>query len=53
MLTNPLIYVNDGMRASFSNAPHMQLYVVYPVVLGFAVLFLAIGLRNFRRRVLS
>jgi ABC-2 type transport system permease protein len=31
----------------------MQLYVVYPVVIGFAVLFLSIGLRNFRRRVLS
>jgi ABC-2 type transport system permease protein len=31
----------------------MQLYVIYPVVIGFAVLFLTIGLRNFRRRVLS
>jgi ABC-2 type transport system permease protein len=27
--------------------------VVYPVVIGFAALFLSIGLRNFRRRVLS
>jgi ABC-2 type transport system permease protein len=31
----------------------MHLYVIYPVVAGFGVLFLAIGLRNFRRRVLS
>jgi ABC-2 type transport system permease protein len=31
----------------------MHLYVVYPVVVGFGALFLAIGLRNFRRRVLS
>jgi ABC-2 type transport system permease protein len=53
VLINPLIYVNEGMRAAFTNAPHMQLYVIYPVVAGFAVLFLAIGLRNFRRRVLS
>jgi len=53
VLINPLIYVNEGMRAAFTNAPHMQLYVVYPVVIGFAVLFLSIGLRNFRRRVLS
>jgi ABC-2 type transport system permease protein len=53
VLVNPLIYINEGMRAAFTNAPHMQLYVVYPVVIGFAVLFLAIGLRNFRRRVLS
>ena len=53
VLINPLIYVNEGMRAAFTNAPHMQLYVVYPVVIGFAALFLSIGLRNFRRRVLS
>jgi ABC-2 type transport system permease protein len=53
VLINPLIYVNEGMRAAFTNAPHMHLYVVYPVVVGFAVVFLAIGLRNFRRRVLS
>jgi ABC-2 type transport system permease protein len=53
VLINPLIYVNEGMRAAFTNAAHMQLYVVYPVVIGFAVLFLSIGLRNFRRRVLS
>jgi ABC-2 type transport system permease protein len=53
VLVNPLIYVNEGMRAVFTDAPHMHLYIVYPVVLGFAVVFLAIGLRNFRRRVLS
>jgi ABC-2 type transport system permease protein len=53
VLINPLIYVNEGMRAAFTNTGHMHLYVVYPVVIGFAVLFLTIGLRNFRRRVLS
>jgi ABC-2 type transport system permease protein len=53
VLINPLIYVNEGMRAAFTTAPHMHLYVIYPVVAGFGVVFLAIGLRNFRRRVLS
>jgi len=53
VLINPLIYINEGMRAVFTNAAHMHLYVIYPVVFGFAVLFLTIGLRNFRRRVLS
>src|SRR5262249_42500848 len=53
VLINPLIYVNEGMRAAFTNAPHLHLYVIYPVVIAFAVVFLAIGLRNFRRRVLS
>jgi ABC-2 type transport system permease protein len=53
VLVNPLIYVNEGMRAALTDTPHMHLYVIYPVVIGFAVTFLYIGLRNFRRRVLS
>ena len=53
VLINPLIYVNEGMRAALTNAPHMHLYIVYPVLLGFLALFLGLGLRNFRRRVLS
>ncbi|HZU79978.1 MAG TPA: ABC transporter permease [Acidimicrobiales bacterium] len=53
VLVNPLIYVNEGMRAAFTQAPHMHLYVIYPVMAAFAVAFLALGLRNFRRRVLS
>jgi ABC-2 type transport system permease protein len=53
VLINPLVYVNEGMRAVFTTGPHMHLYVIYPVVAGFGALFLAIGLRNFRRRVLS
>jgi hypothetical protein len=35
------------------NIGHMHLYVIYPVVAGFGLVFLAIGLRNFRRRALS
>jgi len=53
VLINPLIYVNEGMRAAFTDAPHMHLYVIYPVLIGFVTLFLTLGLRNFRRRVLS
>jgi ABC-2 type transport system permease protein len=53
VLINPLIYVNEGMRAAFTEAPHMHLYVIYPVVVAFGAVFLAIGLHNFRRRVLS
>ena len=53
VLVNPLIYVNEGMRAAFTDVSHMHLYVVYPVLLGFCALFLGLGLRNFRRRVLS
>ncbi len=53
VLINPLIYVNEGMRAAFTDAAHMHLYVIYPVLVGFCALFLGLGLRNFRRRVLS
>jgi ABC-2 type transport system permease protein len=31
----------------------MHLYVIYPVLIGFTVVFLGLGLRNFRRRVLT
>ena len=53
VLINPLIYVNEGMRAAFTNVPHMHLYVIYPVLITFCVGFLSLGLHNFRRRVLS
>ena len=53
VLVNPLIYVNEGMRAAFTSASHMHLYVIYPVIVGFGAVFLWIGLRNFRGRVLS
>src|SRR5664280_3309180 len=52
VLVNPLIYVAEGMRAALTEAAHMPLYVIYPVLLGFCVAFLTLGLRNFRRRVL-
>jgi ABC-2 type transport system permease protein len=53
VLINPLLYVNEGMRAAFTNVPHMHLYIIYPVLIAFCVGFLSLGLRNFRRRVLS
>jgi ABC-2 type transport system permease protein len=53
VLVNPLLYVNEGMRAAFTNAPHVHLYVIYPVLIAFCAGFLTLGLRNFRRRVLS
>jgi ABC-2 type transport system permease protein len=53
VLVNPLIYVNEGMRAAFTDASHMHLYVIYPAITAFGALFLALGLRNFSRRVLS
>jgi ABC-2 type transport system permease protein len=53
VLVNPLIYINDGMRAAFTNAAHMHLYIIYPAIVAFSVIFLTLGLRNFRRKVLA
>jgi ABC-2 type transport system permease protein len=53
VLVNPLIYVNEGLRAGLTHASHMHLYVVYPVLIGFCATFLALGLRKFNGRVLS
>jgi ABC-2 type transport system permease protein len=53
VLINPLIYVNEGLRAGLTHAAHMHLYVVYPVLIGFCATFLTLGLSKFRGRVLS
>jgi ABC-2 type transport system permease protein len=53
VLMNPLTYVNEGMRAAFTTTPHIPLHYIYPEMLQFGLVFLAIGLYNFRRRVLS
>jgi ABC-2 type transport system permease protein len=53
VLFNPLIYVTEGFRAALTRAPHMHLYVIYPVMIGLCALFLWLGVRSFRSRVLT
>ena len=53
VLINPLIYVNEGLRAGLTRRRTCPCYVVYPVLIGFCVVFLTLGLRKFRGRVLS
>ena len=36
VLVNPLIYITEGMRAGLTEASHMPLYVIYPVLIGSA-----------------
>jgi ABC-2 type transport system permease protein len=50
---NPLIYVTEGFRAALTTAPHMPLYVIYPVLIALCALFLWAGCRGFHRRVIS
>jgi len=53
VLVNPLVYVSEGFRAALTDVPTMSLWAVYPVVIGFGLLFGAIGIRFFRRRVIA
>jgi ABC-2 type transport system permease protein len=50
---NPLIYVTEGFRAALTTAPHMHLYVIYPVLIALCVVLLWAGINGFSRRVLS
>jgi ABC-2 type transport system permease protein len=53
VLCNPLVYMCEGLRAALTEVPTMSLWVIYPVLTAFTALFIVVGLRYFRRRVLS
>ena len=53
VLINPLIYMNEGFRAALTNANHMSLWAVYGALLAFAAFFLYMGIKGFKKRVLS
>lgn len=50
---NPLVYICEGFRAALTRVPHMSLWAVYPVMVGFTAFFVWQGVLGFRRRVLS
>ncbi len=50
---NPLVYICEGFRAALTKSPHMSLWVVYGVMLAFTAGLLYLGIKGFRRRVLS
>jgi ABC-2 type transport system permease protein len=53
VLANPLVYMCEGFRAALTNSPHMSLWVVYPVMVAFSVLFTWQGIKGFAHRVVS
>jgi len=53
VLVNPLVYMSEGFRAALTTADHMSLLAVYLVLLGFGALFLYLGVKGFKKRVLS
>jgi ABC-2 type transport system permease protein len=50
---NPLIYITEGFRAALTQAQHMPLYIIYPVLITFCAVFLWAGIKGFYKRVLS
>jgi ABC-2 type transport system permease protein len=53
VLANPLVYISEGLRVALTPVPAMPLLAIFGVMTGFTVLFLWLGIRGFRRRVLS
>jgi ABC-2 type transport system permease protein len=54
VLVNPLVYVAEAMRGALTpTLPHMPLWVACGAMAAMSALFLAIGLRTFRRRAMS
>lgn len=53
VLVNPLVYISEGLRASLTAVPHMTLWAIYPVMIGFTALFLFQGIKGFKKRVLA
>jgi len=53
VLVNPLVYMCEGFRAALTPVPHMSLWAIYPVMIGFSALFTWVGIRSFKKRVLS
>jgi ABC-2 type transport system permease protein len=53
VVLNPLVYICEGFRAALTKNPHMSLWVVYGVMIAFTAGLLYLGIKGFRRRVLS
>ncbi|MGZ8734732.1 MAG: ABC transporter permease [Acidimicrobiia bacterium] len=53
VLVNPLVYMCEGFRAALTPVPHMSLWAIYPVMIGFSALFTRVGITSFKKRVLS
>jgi ABC-2 type transport system permease protein len=54
VLINPLVYASEGLRATLvPQFPHLSLPLVLVVLTGFDILFLVVGLRQFRNKAVS
>jgi ABC-2 type transport system permease protein len=52
-LANPLVYISEGFRAALTNVPHMTLWAIYPVMIGFSIFLSWTGITGFKKRVIA
>jgi ABC-2 type transport system permease protein len=52
-LANPLVYISEGFRAALTDAPHMSLWAIYPVMIGFVLFLSWRGIAGFKKRVIA
>ena len=54
VLVNPLVYASEGLRGSLvPQFPHLPIVAVILVLVFFDVLFLLVGLRQFRKKAVA
>ena len=52
-LANPLVYISEGFRAALTDQPHMSLFAIYPVMVGFVLFLTWRGIAGFKKRVIA
>jgi ABC-2 type transport system permease protein len=54
VLINPLVYASEGFRAALTpQLPHMPLWLIFGGLVGYALLFTYLGLRQFEKRAVD
>jgi len=53
VLINPIVYMSEGLRAALTPSAHMPEVFILTMLVFFCVLLSWVGMRGFRRRVLS
>lgn len=54
VLVNPLVYINEGLRAALTQGvPHMSLGYIYSALVGFSVLLGFVAVRGLKKRVVG
>ena len=53
VMINPIVYMSEGLRAALTPLAHMPEWIILTMLSFFLVLLTWLGIRGFRRRVIS